>query len=62
MGRGLARTALFLVPCAAFAQSFVIPVPTPKNIILPNYDNALVGLVEAVEGGAYLARTTFGKQ
>ena len=57
MGRGLARTALFLVPCAAFAQSFVIPVPTPKNIILPNYDNALVGLVEAVEGGAYLART-----
>ena len=57
MGHGLARAALFLVPCAAFAQSFVIPVPTPKNIILPNYDNALVGLVEAVEGGAYLART-----
>lgn len=55
--RGLARATLLLVPCAAFAQSFVIPVPTPKNIILPNYDNSLVGLAEAVEGGAYLART-----
>jgi hypothetical protein len=57
MSRGLALAAGLLVPCAALAQSFVIPVPTPKNIILPNYDNVLIGPVEAVEAGAYLART-----
>jgi hypothetical protein len=56
-GRRLALAAVLLFPCAALAQSFAIPVPVPKNIILPNYDNALVGQVEAVEGGAYLART-----
>src|SRR5690349_18068359 len=57
MSRGLALAAGLLVPCAALAQSFVIPVPAPKNIILPNYDNVLIGPVEAVEAGAYLART-----
>ncbi len=56
-GGRLALAAALLVPCAALAQSFAVPVPVPKNIILPNYDNALVGQVEAVEGGAYLART-----
>ncbi len=57
MSRGLALAAGLLVPCAALAQSFVIPIPAPKNIILPNYDNVLIGPVEAVEAGAYLART-----
>jgi hypothetical protein len=56
-GGRLAVAAVLLVPCAALAQSFAIPVPVPKNIILPNYDNVLVGRVESVEAGAYLART-----
>src|SRR6266567_4203650 len=43
------------LPHAALAQS--VPIPTPKNIILPNYDNVFVGPVEALEAGAYLART-----
>ncbi|HZZ85877.1 MAG TPA: hypothetical protein VFE30_15185 [Anaeromyxobacteraceae bacterium] len=55
-GRRLALAALLLVPCAALAQSLAVPVPTPKNIILPNYDNVLIGQVQAVEAGAYLAR------
>lgn len=43
------------LPCAARAQS--VPVPIPKNVILPNYDNVFIGPVEALEAGAYLART-----
>jgi len=57
-GGRLALAAVLLVPCAALAQSPAVPVPIPKNIILPNYDNVLVGPVEAVEAGAYLARTS----
>jgi hypothetical protein len=43
------------LPCAAPAQS--VPIPIPKNVILPNYDNVFIGSVEALEAGAYLART-----
>lgn len=44
------------LPCAALAQS--VPVPIPKNVILPNYDNVFIGSVESLEAGAYLARTS----
>ena len=32
-------------------------MPIPKNVVLPNYDNVFIGTVEALEAGAYLART-----
>ena len=44
------------LPRAAPAQS--VPVPIPKNVILPNYDNVFIGPMEALEAGAYLARTS----
>jgi hypothetical protein len=34
-----------------------VPVPIPKNVILPNYDIVFIGPTEALEAGAYLART-----
>jgi len=43
------------LPRAALAQT--VPVPIPKNVILPNYDNVFIGAMEALEAGAYLART-----
>lgn len=53
----VALAALGLVlPCAVRAQA--VPVPTPKNIILPNYDHVFIGPMEALEAGAYLARTS----
>ncbi len=42
------------LPRAASAQS--LPVPFPKNVVLPNYDTVFIGFVEALEAGAYLAR------
>src|SRR5512141_400468 len=44
------------LPRAAPAQS--VPVPIPKNVILPNYDTVFIGPMEALEAGAYLARTS----
>jgi hypothetical protein len=55
-GRVTLLAALVLgLPRAAPAQS--VPVPIPKNVILPNYDNVFIGPMEALEAGAYLART-----
>src|SRR5215813_3010669 len=42
------------VPAISAAQS--LPVPIPKALIFPNYDNVLVGKNQALEGGAYIAR------
>ena len=53
--RTLLAALVLGLPCAAPAQS--VPVPIPKNVILPNYDNVFIGPVEALEAGAYLART-----
>ena len=46
--------ALLWTPTVAAAQP--IPLPIPKALILPNYDNVLVGQNQALEGGAYIAR------
>jgi hypothetical protein len=43
----------FLLPAAAAAQ---LPVPLPKSLVFPNYDNVLLGKDQALEGGAYIAR------
>src|SRR5499433_563630 len=42
------------VPAIAAAQS--LPIPIPKALIFPNYDNVLVGKDQALEAGAYIAR------
>lgn len=44
-----------ILPGKAPAQP--VPIPFPKNMVLPNYDNVFIGTVEALEAGAYLART-----
>ena len=49
-----AQPFLLLTPAVAAAQSF--PVPYPKALIFPNYDNVLIGKDEALEAGAYIAR------
>ena len=46
--------ALLWTPTVAAAQP--IPIPIPKALIFPNYDNVLVGQNQALEGGAYIAR------
>src|SRR5215510_12739772 len=46
--------ALLWTPAVAAAQT--LPVPIPKALIFPNYDNVLVGQNQALEGGAYIAR------
>ena len=48
---------MLLLAAPGAGQAQAIPVPIPKNNILPNYDNVFIGSVEAVEAGAYLART-----
>jgi hypothetical protein len=45
---------LVAFPFAALAQA--LPVPTPKNVVLPNYDNVLVGLTQGLEATAFIAR------
>src|SRR5215813_11468455 len=45
---------LLWTPAIAAAQS--LPIPIPKALIFPNYDNVLVGKDQALEGGAYIAR------
>jgi hypothetical protein len=42
------------VPALAAAQ---VPIQLPKALIFPNYDNVLLGKDQALEGGAYVART-----
>ena len=42
------------VPAISAAQS--LPIPIPKALIFPNYDNVLVGKDQALEAGAYIAR------
>jgi hypothetical protein len=44
---------LLLAPLAATAQN---PIPLPKALLFPNYDNVLIGKNQALEGGAYIAR------
>ncbi len=34
-----------------------LPVQVPKSLVFPNYDNVLLGKDQALEGGAYIART-----
>ena len=51
--------ALFVLACvpeALFAQSISIP----GSLLLPNYEQVPVGVREALEGGAYIARTSDG--
>jgi hypothetical protein len=50
-----------LAPLAAAAQLAPVtntPLGLPKALVLPNYDNVLVGKKQALEGGAYIARTS----
>jgi len=46
-------------PGIAVAQSPQSPVPIqlPKALVFPNYDNVHLGKDQALEGGAYIART-----
>jgi hypothetical protein len=49
-----------LVPVAAAAQLAPVtntPLGLPKALVFPNYDNVLVGKQQAIESGAYIART-----
>ena len=48
-----AIAAALLLPAAAAAQ---LPVPLPKSLVFPNYDNVLLGKDQALEAGAYIAR------
>src|SRR5215468_12585675 len=45
---------LLWTPAVVAAQS--LPIPIPKALVFPNYDNVLVGKDQALEGGAYIAR------
>jgi hypothetical protein len=50
-----------LAPIAARAQLAPVtntPLGLPKALVLPNYDNVLVGKQQALEGGAYIARSS----
>jgi hypothetical protein len=48
--------ALFAwLPAVAAGQT--LPVEVPKALVFPNYDNVLLGKDQALEGGAYIART-----
>jgi hypothetical protein len=47
--------ALLLGGLAA-AQSSPFPVPIPKALVFPNYDNVHPGKDQALEGGAFIAR------
>jgi hypothetical protein len=46
--------ALLCTPAVSAAQP--LPIPIPKALIFPNYDNVLVGQNQALEAGAYIAR------
>jgi hypothetical protein len=52
------RLAAVLLWAPAIAAAQPLPVPTPKALIFPNYDNVLVGQNQALEGGAYIARVS----
>ncbi len=41
------------LPALAAAQ---VPIPLPKALVFPNYDNVLLGKDQALEAGAYIAR------
>jgi hypothetical protein len=50
-----------LVPVAAAAQLAPVtntPLGLPRALVFPNYDNVLVGKQQALESGAYIARTS----
>ena len=51
----LAAIALVLLPAAALPQEGLLQLPA--SFVLPNYDRVFVGVAEAHEAGAYLART-----
>jgi len=50
---------LICISGAAAAQSNpnMLQVPLPKALVIPNYDNVLVGKDQTLESGAYIART-----
>ena len=48
-------TVVLWVPAISAAQT-TLPVPIPKALVFPNYDNVLVGKDQALEAGAYIAR------
>src|SRR5499433_4553419 len=50
------RLAALLLWTPGVAAAQQLPVPIPKALIFPNYDNVLVGQNQALEGGAYIAR------
>jgi hypothetical protein len=49
----VAIAAALLLPAAAVAQ---LPIPLPKSLVFPNYDNVLLGKDQALEAGTYIAR------
>ena len=48
-------SVLLWTPAVVAAQA--LPIPIPKALVFPNYDSVLVGKDQALEGGAYIART-----
>jgi len=50
------RLAALLLWTPGVAAAQQLPIPLPKALIFPNYDNVLVGQNQALEGGAYIAR------
>lgn len=47
-----------ILGAAANAGAQTLPLPLPKVLLFPNYDNVLVGTDPALEGGAYVARAS----
>jgi len=45
-----------LLPGAAAAQQQRLPIPVPRDLVIPNYDGVLVGQIQGLEGTAYIAR------
>src|SRR5262245_39799509 len=45
-----------LWPAAATAQQERLPIPVPRDMVLPNYDGVLIGQTQGLEGTAYIAR------
>ena len=59
-GTAIGRSALPLVTLCLLPQNLPAQAPVfniPPNTILPNYNRVALGQREALEGGAYVART-----
>jgi hypothetical protein len=56
MERTVAAATAAVLALGAPARADSLPVPLPKALVFPNYDNVLLGKDQALEGGSYIAR------